>query len=70
VTVVPGGAELRGAGRGSASHGLQYGIGPPHFHPTTAHVPHGRWLPVEAKNSSSVIYLKCDVQLLYGLAFS
>ncbi|KAJ7864138.1 hypothetical protein B0H14DRAFT_2574575 [Mycena olivaceomarginata] len=52
--VVPGGAELRGAGHGSASHGLQYGIGPPHFHPTTAHVPHGRRLPVEAKNSSSV----------------
>ncbi|KAJ7302434.1 hypothetical protein DFH08DRAFT_945639 [Mycena albidolilacea] len=40
-------------GRGSASRGLQYGIGPSHFHPTTAHVPHGRRLPVEAKNSSS-----------------
>ncbi|KAJ7834591.1 hypothetical protein B0H14DRAFT_3142331 [Mycena olivaceomarginata] len=64
-----GGAELCGAGRGSASRGLQYGIGPPHFHPTTAHVPHGRRLPVEAKNSSSVIYLKCDVQLL-GLDIS
>ncbi|KAJ7838483.1 hypothetical protein B0H14DRAFT_3141033 [Mycena olivaceomarginata] len=55
--LVPGGAELRGAGRGSASHGLQYGIGPPHFHPTTAHVPHGRRLPVEAKNSSSTFVI-------------